>query len=732
MANEYNSNNKYTPNLTQQGDALPTEYSPQLNLSTSSKKTNPYSIDLSQVGIGKPNILYSVDTSQSAKGKFSNSYSVDTNQSSTGKFSNSYSVDTSQSSNGIPNQIMSNPDLNQSSTGAPAQIMPNIDTNQAGSIIFGVRMPNIDTNQAGSIIFGHNVPGFIRVSAFNINQSSGDDGPLTNLGESNTNTSNNTFDRASYDLNQTGILPGPVISTGNSLLFNSYDNSIDKQYDPSNLVENLDANTSPTEFANSINPAERNIQDLDALYNESKLDPIDAGKGQLESRALEGVSAVLGLGSTLDSLVPLGTYETLPFSELRPNKILPKREKFQDFRQRLSLSSRRIDGTAAAIRGSITAGAYALASSTAPGGAYPVFNLQRNYGFPNYSTKTGKDFTQRSEVATVWNPVSGLNVKDSLKNPSSLLNSNNGAWEKTINPLETTKQFTGDKVTVIDFGQRTKDSIYQWKPDGLISNAIESVLGSKVSDFLGIGKTQDLIKFFFTGPKLHPGANNEKDDVIVFRAIINSMTDSFSAGWNAVQFVGRADPNYVYQGFSRNFDISFTVYASNRDELKPIYRKLNGLAGYTAPEYSDDTIVMKAPYLRLTVGDLFVQQPIALTSILYTFQDSETTWEINIEKDPTNMEVPKKIDVTLSGYLLTDYLPQKGGRFYTLAQEFDREGQPKAGNKDWLSDTIPTNATKLTKDDLNLRQLKKSFKNSDAFSTGKEAKDAATEIFEGL
>ena len=715
MANEYNSNNKYTPNLTQQGDALPTEYSPQLNLSTSSKKTNPYSIDLSQVGIGKPNILYSVDTSQSTKGKFSNSYSVDT----------------SQSSNGIPNQIMSTPDLNQSSTGQPISVMSTPDLSQSSTGAPAQLMPNIDTNQIGSIIFGYNVPGFIRVSAFNINQSSGDDGPLTNLGESNTNTSNNTFGRASYDLNQIGILPGPVISTGNSLLFNSYDNSIDKQYDLPNLIENLNADTPSAEFANSTNPAERNIENLDVLYNESKLDPIDAGKGQLSSRALEGVSAILGLGSTLDSLVPLGTYETLPFSELKPHKNLPKREKFQDFRQRLSLSSRRIDGTAAAIRGSITAGAYALASSTAPGGAYPVFNLQRNYGFPNYSTKTGKDFTQRSEVATVWNPVSGLNVKDTLKNPSSLLNSNNGSWEKTINPLETTKQFTGDKVTVIDFGQRTKDSIYQWKPDGL-ANVVESILGSKVKDFLGLGKTQDLIKFFFTGPKLHPGANNAIDDVIVFRAIINSMTDSFSAAWNAVQFVGRADPNYVYQGFSRNFDISFTVYASNRDELKPIYRKLNALAGYTAPEYSDDTIVMKAPYLRLTVGDLFVQQPIALTSILYTFQDSETTWEINIEKDPTNMEVPKKIDVTISGYLLTDYLPQKGGRFYTLAQEFDREGQPKAGNKDWLSDTIPTNATKLTKDDLNLRQLKKSFKKSGAFETGKEAKEAATELFEGL
>ena len=342
--------------------------------------------------------------------------------------------------------------------------------------------------------------------------------------------------------------------------------------------------------------------------------------------------------------------------------------------------------------------------------------MQNTYGFPITSAAVGNDFTKRSEVATTWNPIAGIDIKDSLAKAKNLkdggsINQNTGAWVRSKNPLELTTRFTGDKVTVIDFGKRSNNSIYQWKPEGAIAGALNKaeIFGVNIGESLGVGRTNDLIKFFFTGPKLYPGST-EVDDVIVFRAVINSLTDSFSANWSPVQFIGRADPNYTYQGFSRNFDIGFTVYASNRDELKPIYRKLNYLASYTAPEYSDDTLVMKAPYLRITVGDLLVQQPIAVNSIFYTFQDAETTWETNIEQDPTNMEVPKKIDVTLSGFLITDYLPQKGGRFYTLAKEFDKEGQPKPGNNDWLSDAVQTEAKTLSFDDLSRRQKKQAEK----------------------
>ena len=59
-----------------------------------------------------------------------------------------------------------------------------------------------------------------------------------------------------------------------------------------------------------------------------------------------------------------------------------------------------------------------------------------------------------------------------------------------------------------------------------------------------------------------------------------------------------------------------------------------------------------------------------------------------VEDDPTNMQVPFSVGVSMGLTIVSDQLPQKGGRFYTLAKRFNREGQPKIGNDNWLSDAI--------------------------------------------
>ena len=341
----------------------------------------------------------------------------------------------------------------------------------------------------------------------------------------------------------------------------------------------------------------------------------------------------------------------------------------------------RLDGTSAALRGSVIAAIYAGASAS-PFGPYSVFNLDgvgpTGFGLGDHDNPYAfrNDFTAVSHVATRWKKGKGV---DATGKP------NKGSWGITFNPLEMATPFRGDKVNVIDFGKRSRKTIYQWKQSGL-GNA----LGIDLLD--RFNTTQDFIKFYFTGPKLYYGAPEDtSDDVLVFRAIITSFGDSFTPNWTPVTMIGRADQNFHYTGVSRDLSLDFTVYASDRDELKFIYRKLNGLAGYTAPEYDPDSIAMKAPWLRMTIGDLFIQQAVIITSLSYTFVDSDTTWEINIEKDPEMMQVPHKISVSLSLTPIMDYLPQKGGRMYSLAneKEFDRYAQAKPGNRNWLSDAVP-------------------------------------------
>jgi len=364
-----------------------------------------------------------------------------------------------------------------------------------------------------------------------------------------------------------------------------------------------------------------------------------------------------------------------------------------------ALSTKRVDGLAASLRtlfdktntksgkDSIRSGLYS-ATSISPYGPYSIFNLQTLYGWGDHDNPYAlrNDFTAQSHVAKQWITTPGLSAglaaiaAKATGKPVSAVAAT-GKWEPTNNLLSKATPFRGDKVNVIDFSQRTLKNAYQWLP-----TPENKILGA-ISEFMKAGQTADLIKFFFTGPKLHAGATTEEDDIIVFRAVIGSISDSFNANWQGFQLIGRGDQNFQYGGFSRDISIDFTVYATDRDEVKPIWRKLNALAGYTAPEYTDN-IALVGPWMRITIGDLFNQQAVLVKSVNYTLHNADTTWETNIEKDPEMMQTPHKVDVNLTLTPITDWLPQKGGKFYSLAKRFDGEsGLPRPGNDNWLSDT---------------------------------------------
>jgi len=387
----------------------------------------------------------------------------------------------------------------------------------------------------------------------------------------------------------------------------------------------------------------------------------------------------------------------------------------------IALSTKRVDGLAVSQRtlfdrsdagnnkNAIRSGLYS-ATSISPYGPYSIFNLQTLYGWGDHDNPYAlrNDFTAQSHVATQWSPGT---VNDS-KNKSGefAYKQDPGSWIPTKNLLSKATPFRGDKVNVIDFSQRELKDAYRWLPKPKIFG--DAAIFDKV------GTTADLIKFFFTGPKLHAGNTTEEDDIIVFRAVIGSISDSFNASWNGFQLIGRGDQNFQYGGFTRDISIDFTVYATDRDEVKPIWRKLNALAGYTAPEYTDN-IALVGPWMRLTLGDLFNQQAVIVKSVNYTLHNAETTWETNIEQDPQMMQTPHKVDVNMTVTPITDWLPQKGGKFYSLSKRFDGgSGLPLPGNDNWLSDT--KNNAELSQEQL-AKLAKAQRENKDEFNIVNDA-----------
>ena len=101
--------------------------------------------------------------------------------------------------------------------------------------------------------------------------------------------------------------------------------------------------------------------------------------------------------------------------------------------------------------------------------------------------------------------------------------------------------------------------------------------------------------------------NPREDNVILFRAFLDNLSDNYSGDWNSFKYNGRAENFYVYSGFDRKISLGFKIHAQTRHEQRPLWRKLNYLVAQTAPEYKNRR--MRGVFSRLTVGDWMDEIP---------------------------------------------------------------------------------------------------------------------------
>ena len=146
---------------------------------------------------------------------------------------------------------------------------------------------------------------------------------------------------------------------------------------------------------------------------------------------------------------------------------------------------------------------------------------------------------------------------------------------------------------------------------------------------------------------------------IHFRAIIDGMSDNYSAEWQSIKYMGRGENFFKYGGFDRTISLSWTVAAQSKQELIPMYQKLNYLASSLAPNYSAEGY-MRGNLSTLTIGGWCYEQPGIIESMnLDVPQDSP--WDISIPDasnvstsadgadlltDPSVKEMPMMVKVT--------------------------------------------------------------------------------------
>jgi len=113
---------------------------------------------------------------------------------------------------------------------------------------------------------------------------------------------------------------------------------------------------------------------------------------------------------------------------------------------------------------------------------------------------------------------------------------------------------------------------------------------------------------------------------VPFRANIRSLNESVAPEYNDVFYIGRTERNIVYIGVRRSVSFSLTIHAYNEIEMTGIWEKLNYLTSLCFPsQYSQGYMV--PPLVKLTIGDVYNNQPGYIQSLTYNVED-DTPWEI--------------------------------------------------------------------------------------------------------
>jgi hypothetical protein len=207
-------------------------------------------------------------------------------------------------------------------------------------------------------------------------------------------------------------------------------------------------------------------------------------------------------------------------------------------------------------------------------------------------------------------------------------------------------------------------------------------------------ENDDIIKFGFECMSNdHPGESVP----LIFRAFLTSgITDNNSGEWNSFKYMGRGETFKTYQGFQRSLSFAFKVVAFSQDEMQPLYNKLNYLVSQVYPDYSAAGY-MRAPIVKLTIGDYVYRMPGVLTSVNLTVEN-ETPWELYTE----NGQLPKMISVSVGFDPIFNELPR---RWINGKDQTKTVGTAIIGNTKYV--TAKSTETQWTPDPPPLTQAKK-------------------------
>ena len=230
---------------------------------------------------------------------------------------------------------------------------------------------------------------------------------------------------------------------------------------------------------------------------------------------------------------------------------------------------------------------------------------------------------------------------------------------KNIESLETS---FGDKITLQKM----------IKGDSLGTNSLNDAVGKAISF------TETDIESEKAGLPLY--FKDLRDNTYVFfRGYLSGITENVSPSWAAENYIGRSEPVYIYERSERDINFSLKLFATTKDELPMIYKKMDRLTSMCYPQYQRDNqlvnkVRMKPPLVKFRLGDMYGSENNEMTgwikSISYTVPDN-SVWETQKGK-----KVAKHVEASIGFQIIHGSPPELKTNFYgfpskNLQEDFD-------------------------------------------------------------
>jgi hypothetical protein len=147
--------------------------------------------------------------------------------------------------------------------------------------------------------------------------------------------------------------------------------------------------------------------------------------------------------------------------------------------------------------------------------------------------------------------------------------------------------------------------------------------------------------------------NNKFDDPIMvsfamgneghirFRCFITELVENVNPTYSQLQYIGRIEKFVNYTGVQRDISFKLAVLAFSKDELDGVWRRINYLTGMAFP-YGFTQGLLQPNIIRLTIGDVYINQPGYITSLNKNFNQPSESWEID---DGTQVPIGAMMDM---------------------------------------------------------------------------------------